>query len=45
MLKDTLMVIINNPFIKENLQEKKKKINILTAFYISYKSNVKTFLK
>ena len=25
MLKDTLMVIINNPFIKENLQEKKKK--------------------
>ena len=24
MLKDTLRVIINNPFIKENLQEKKK---------------------
>ena len=26
-------------------QLKKKKINILTAFFISYKSDVKTFLK
>ena len=26
-------------------QLKKKKINILTAFFISYKSDIKTFLK
>ena len=36
--------LLNNPF-KENFYEKKKVINILTVFFISHKSDVKTFLK
>ena len=43
MLIDALKVIVNNSF-KESFYEKKK-INILTVFYISYKSSIKTFLK
>ena len=41
-----LKVIINNPF-KEKFygKRKKKTINILTVFFISHKSDIKTFLK
>ena len=44
---DALRTIVNNPF-KESFYEKrkkKKKINVLTVFFISHKSGVKTFLK
>ena len=47
MLMDALRVIVNNPF-KENFygkRIKKKVINVLTVFFISHKSGVKTFLK
>ena len=45
MLTSVLKVLIKNP-IKENFYEKRKKaINILTAFFISHKSDVKIFLK
>ena len=37
--------LVNNP-IKESFYGKRKKIiNVLTFFFISHKSNVKTFLK
>ena len=36
--------LVNNP-IKENFYGKRKKINILRDFFISHKSDVKTFLK
>ena len=37
--------MVNNSF-KENFYEKRKKtINVLIAFFISHKSDVKTFLK
>ena len=36
-------VLVKNP-IKENFYGKKK-INVLTTFFIFHKSNVKTFLK
>ena len=35
---------VNNLF-KESFIRKEKKINILTAFFISHKSGVKNFLK
>ena len=38
------MALINNLF-KESFYEKKKKINILTIFFIFHKNNVKIFLK
>ena len=45
MLTNTLRALINNSF-KENFYGKRKKtINILTVFFISHKSDVKTFLK
>ena len=46
MLIDILGVIINNP-LKEKFygKRKKKTINILTVFFISHKSDIKTFLK
>ena len=44
MLTNALRALVNNPF-KESFYRKKKTINILTAFFISYKSGVKTFLK
>ena len=37
-------VLVNNP-VKENFYRKRKKINILTAFFIFHKSYVKIFLK
>ena len=43
MLINAFKAIVNNLF-KENFY-RKKKINILTVFFISYKSDVKTFLK
>ena len=44
MLTDTFRAMINNPF-KESFYREKKVINVLTAFCISHKSGVKTFLK
>ena len=45
MLTDALRAIINNLFKKKNYgKRKKKKINVLTIFFISYKSGVKIFL-
>ena len=41
MLKDDLRTMVNNSF-KEKFYGKK---NILTAFPVSHKSDVKTFLK
>ena len=38
------MTLVNN-LIKESLYGKKKSINILIVFFISHKSDVKTFLK
>ena len=46
MLTNTLRALVNNPF-KESFSRKRKKktINVLTAFFISHKNGVKTFLK
>ena len=47
MLTDTLRKMANNSF-KENFygkRKKKKAINVLTVFFISHKSGVKTFLR
>ena len=45
MLMDAFRAIINSPF-KENFNRKRKKaINILIFFFISYKIGVKIFLK
>ena len=47
MLTSALMALVNNPF-KESFYgkwKKKKVINILTIFFISHKSGIKTFLK
>ena len=43
MLTNVLRVLVKNSF-KESFYGKKK-INVLTAFFISHKSSVKTFLK
>ena len=40
---NALRTLVNNP-IKESFYGKRKK-NILTVFFISHKSDVKTFLK
>ena len=45
MLTSALKVLINNSVKESFYKEKKKKINVLTAFFISHKSDVKTFLK
>ena len=42
MLTSALKTLIKNP-VKKNFYGKKKTINILTAFFIFYKSDVKTF--
>ena len=43
MLTSALKALVKNP-VKESFYEKKKKtINVLTSFFISHKSNVKTF--
>ena len=39
-----LRAMVNNSF-KKNYEKRKKKINVLIAFFISYKSSVKTFPK
>ena len=45
MLTSALRILVKNP-VKESFYGKgKKKINVLTAFFISHKSDVKTFLK
>ena len=44
MLTDALKILVENPF-KENFYEEKKTINVLTIFFIFYKSDVKIFLK
>ena len=46
MLTSALMALVNNP-LKESFygKWKKKVINILTVFFISHKSGIKTFLK
>ena len=46
MLMNALRALVNNPF-KESFYGKRKKkvIKILTAFFISHKSDVKSFLK
>ena len=46
MLTDAFRTMVNNSF-KEIFYGKRKKkvINVLTDFFISYKSGVKTFLK
>ena len=48
ILTDALREIVNNPF-KESFYgkrgRKKKPINVLTVFSISYRNSVKTFLK
>ena len=43
MLTNDYRTLVNNQF-KESFY-KKKKINVLTTFFISYKSGVKIFLK
>ena len=44
MLTSALKILVKNP-VKESFYKKRKKINILTAFFISHKSDVKTFFK
>ena len=46
MLTSVLRILINNLF-KESFYRKRKKkvINVLIAFFISHKIDVKTFLK
>ena len=44
MLTGVLKAVVNNPF-KKSFYGKKKTINVLTTFFISHKSGVKTFLK
>ena len=44
MLISALRVLVKNS-VKESFYRKKKKINVLTTFFISHKSDVKTFLK
>ena len=44
MLTSALRALVNNS-VKESFMGGKKTINILTTFFISHKSDVKTFLK
>ena len=46
MLTNDLKALVNNSF-KESFYEKRKKkiVNILTIFFISHKSGIKTLLK
>ena len=44
MLISALRTFVKNP-IKESFYGKRKKINVLTHFFIYHKSDVKTFLK
>ena len=44
ILMSAFRVLVKNP-VKESLYGKRKKINVLTVFFISHKCDVKTFLK
>ena len=44
MLMSALRALVKDP-VKESFYGKKKKFNVLIAFFISHKSDVKTFLK
>ena len=46
MLTSALRALVKNP-VKESFygKRKEKTINVLTAFFITHKSDVKTFLK
>ena len=46
MLTSAFRALVKNP-VKENFygKRKEKTVNILTVFFISHKSDVKTFLK
>ena len=43
MLTSALKAMVKNPVKKVFMGKEKKKNNVLTAFFISYKSDVKTF--
>ena len=45
MLTNVLKVLVNNLFKERFYKKKKKTINVLTVFFISYKNCVKSFLK
>ena len=45
MLTSVLRVLIKNPVEESFYGKKKKTINVLTTFFISHKSDIKTFLK
>ena len=45
ILTTVLKVLVNNPFKENFLENEKNVINILTTFFISHKSDIKTFLK
>ena len=45
MLTDALRAMVNNQFRESLYGKRKKKFNILTTFFISYKNGVKNFLK
>ena len=45
MLTNVLKVLVNNLFKEMFYEKKKKTINVLTVFFISYKNCVKSFLK
>ena len=45
ILTDALRMIVNYSFKKSFYEKRKKTINILTVFFITYKSSVKIFLK
>ena len=45
MLTNGLRTLVNNPFKENFYGKRKKKINVLTAFFIFHKNCVKTFLK
>ena len=45
MLTSALRALVKNPVKKSFYGKKKKTINVLIVFFISYKSDIKTFLK
>ena len=45
MLTNALRALVNNPSKESFYGKKKKVINVLIAFFISHKIDVKTFLK
>ena len=45
-ITNALRALVNNPFKKSFYEKRKKKtINVLTVFFTSHKSGIKTFLK